>query len=121
MTARLRLSAALVDVPSADHERVAAFWAGALGKTPVVTDTFPDYAQYDEVTPGLAFMVQATGDDTRRVHLDFETEDVDVEVARLTALGATEVERSHHWVVMRDPAGITFCLVGLDPAHGAAP
>ena len=111
MTARLRLSGALVDVPKADHERAVAFWAGALGKAPVVTETFPDYAQYDEVTPGLYFMVQATGDDTRRVHLDLESEDVEADVARLTGLGATEVERSHHWVVMRDPAGVTFCIV----------
>jgi hypothetical protein len=56
-------------------------------------------------------MVQATGDDTRRVHIDVESEDREADVARLTALGAAEIGRSHHWVVMRDPAGITFCVV----------
>jgi catechol 2,3-dioxygenase-like lactoylglutathione lyase family enzyme len=116
MTARLRLSGALVDVPRADHDRAVAFWTGALGKAPVVTEKFPDYAQFDEVTPGLYFMVQAAGDDTRRVHLDFESEDVEADVGRLLDLGATEVERHHHWVVMRDPAGVTFCVVALDPS-----
>jgi hypothetical protein len=114
MTARLRLAGALVDVPRADHERAVSFWAGALGKEPVVTEKFPDFAQYDEVTPGLYFMVQATRDDTRRIHLDLESDDVEADVARLTSLGATEIERSHHWVVMRDPAGITFCVVATN-------
>jgi hypothetical protein len=111
MPVPLRLCGALVDVPKADHERTVAFWAAALGKPPVVTEKFPDYAQYDEVTPGVYFMVQATGDDTRRVHLDLESEDAEADVARLTALGAVELSRSHHWVVMRDPAGVTFCVV----------
>lgn len=111
MTTRLRLSGAFVDVPRSDHQRAVAFWTGALGKQPEVSEEFPDYAQYEEVTPGLYFMVQATGDDTRRVHLDFDSEDRDADVARLIALGAEEVSRSHHWVVMRDPAGVTFCVV----------
>jgi Glyoxalase-like domain len=116
MTDRLRLSGALVDVPRSDHQRAVTFWTGALGKAPAVSEKFPDYAQYDEVTPGLYFMVQATHDDTRRVHLDLESADVDADVARLIGLGATEVERSHHWVVMQDPAGVTFCIVARQPA-----
>ena len=121
MPVPLRLSGALVDVPKADHDRAVAFWAAALGKPPEVTETFPDYAQYDEVTPGVYFMVQATGDDTRRVHLDLESEDRDADVERLIALGATEIGRSHHWVVMRDPAGVTFCVVQRLPQPGATP
>jgi catechol 2,3-dioxygenase-like lactoylglutathione lyase family enzyme len=111
MTVRLRLSGALIDVPKADYDRAVAFWTGALGKEPVVTEKFPDYAQYDEVTPGVYFMVQASGDDTRRVHLDFESGDRDADVARLIALGARELARHHHWAVMSDPAGVTFCVV----------
>lgn len=118
MPPRLRLSGALVDVPRADHARAVAFWSAALGKPPQVTETFPDYAQYDEVTPGLYFMVQATNDDTRRVHLDFESDDRDADVRRLTELGATELGRSHHWVVLRDPAGTTFCVVQKQPSCG---
>jgi catechol 2,3-dioxygenase-like lactoylglutathione lyase family enzyme len=111
MSSGLRLAGAFVDVPKADHARAVEFWAAALGKEPVVTEKFPDYAQFDEVTPGLYFMVQATGDDASRVHLDFEAEDRDGQVSRLTTLGAHEVSRSHHWAVMRDPAGNRFCVV----------
>jgi hypothetical protein len=111
MSNSMRLAGAFVDVPKADHERAVAFWSAALGKQPEFTGKFPDYAQYDDVTPGLYFMVQATGDDTRRVHVDFESDDRDADVARLIALGATEVGRRHHWVVLRDPAGVTFCVV----------
>lgn len=117
MTASLRLAGAFIDVPRPDFDRAVAFWTGALGKEPVVTEKFPDYAQYDEVTPGLYFMVQATGDDTRRVHLDFESEDRDADVARLIGLGGREISRSHHWAVMSDPAGVTFCVV----QHHATP
>lgn len=111
MTSRLRLAAALVDVPAADYDRAVAFWTGALGNEPVVTETFPSYAQFGDVTPGVVFMVQATNDNTRRIHLDFDSEDRDADVARLVDLGAEEVSRSHHWVVLRDPAGVTFCVV----------
>jgi hypothetical protein len=119
MTTTLRLAGAFVDVPRPEFDTAVVFWTAALGKEPEVTEKFPDYAQYDEVTPGLYFMVQATGDDTRRVHVDFESEDRDADVERLRGLGATEVLRSHHWVVMRDPAGVTFCVVQhLAPAAG---
>jgi catechol 2,3-dioxygenase-like lactoylglutathione lyase family enzyme len=111
MTARLRLAGAFVDVPSPDYDRAVAFWTAALGKEPQVTEKFPDYSQYDEVTPGVYFMVQATGDDTLRVHVDFESEDRDADVTRLVGLGASEVSRSHHWAVMHDPVGTTFCVV----------
>lgn len=52
-----------------------------------------------------------------RVHLDFTTPDVDGEVARLVAAGAGEVGRhsvgeSFRWVVLADPAGNLFCVVG---------
>jgi hypothetical protein len=111
MADRMRLAGAFVDVPKADHGRAVEFWSAALGKEPEYSEKFPDYAQYDDVTPGLYFMVQATGDATRRVHIDFESDDRDADIARLVDLGATELSRSHHWVVLRDPAGVTFCVV----------
>ncbi len=51
------------------------------------------------------------------MHLDFSAADVDGEVARLTAAGATEVDRhsigdNFRWVVMTDPGGNAFCVAG---------
>jgi predicted enzyme related to lactoylglutathione lyase len=111
MTHRSRLTAVLVDVPTADHDRAMAFWSAALGRPGKRHETLTEYAVYGEVTPGIEFMVQATGEAEPRIHLDIETDDVDAEVARLTALGATEVDRQHSWVIMRDPVGVVFCVV----------
>ncbi|AXN52241.1 hypothetical protein MMRN_52400 [Mycobacterium marinum] len=51
------------------------------------------------------------------MHLDFSAADVDGEVSRLAAAGATEVQRhqfgeNFRWVVMADPEGNVFCVVG---------
>jgi hypothetical protein len=100
-----------VDVPRADYDRERQFWQDSLGRSATIAADDPDYASYGEATPGVEFMVQAVGDDSPRIHLDIETDDVDAEVARLVALGATEVERIQSWVVMRDPIGTVFCVV----------
>ena len=111
MTHRSRLTAVLVDVPSGDHAQVSEFWSKALGAEAKQIDNHPEYNFLGQVTPGIEFMVQSTGDPAPRVHFDIETDDVDAEVERLKALGAVEVERIHSWVVMRDPGGTTFCVV----------
>jgi predicted enzyme related to lactoylglutathione lyase len=113
MTHRSRLTAVLVDVPAGEHEKAAAFWSAALGKEGKRSEKFPEYHVLGEVTPGIEFMVQATGDSGPRIHLDIETDDIDAEVGRLTALGAQEVDRLHGWVILRDPAGTVFCVVGI--------
>lgn len=50
------------------------------------------------------------------MHLDFGAQDVEEEVSRLTAAGATEVGRhsfgdDFRWVVLADPEGNVFCVV----------
>lgn len=113
MTHRSRLTAVLIDVPAAEHEKAAKFWSGALGREGKRSEKFPEYHQLGEVTPGIEFMIQATGDATTRVHLDIESDDIDAEVVRLKGLGADELERLHGWVIMRDPVGTVFCVVGI--------
>jgi Glyoxalase-like domain len=108
---RSRLAGALIDVPRDSYDTTVTFWGAALDRDAVVEPTDPDYASYGEATPGVDLMVQAVGDPAPRIHLDIETDNVEAEVARLVALGATEVERIHTWVVMRDPVGIVFCVV----------
>ena len=48
------------------------------------------------------------------MHLDFSTDDVEAEVARLVELGATETGRNSFgdfgWVVLADPEGNAFCV-----------
>lgn len=106
---RSRLTAIAVDVPPEHHEREVAFWSGALGGRPE-RDEDGTY-----VTVGhaghLEVFVQRIGEARSRIHLDVETDDVEAEVARLEALGAERVERVRSWWVMRDPAGLLFCVV----------
>ena len=116
MTHRSRLTAVLIDVPSGDHDAEAAFWSQALGHEGKRLEKHPEYAFLGQVTPGIEFMVQALQDDpggdrAPRIHIDIESDDVDAEVERLKGLGAVEVERVHSWVIMRDPAGVAFCVV----------
>lgn len=109
-THRSRLVAALVDVPAEAFPGEVAFWSGVLGRRPEVDGEDPDYADFGEPSPGWQFMVQRVGD-TARVHLDVETDDVEAEVRRLEALGAARVAPVKTWWVMRDPAGLLFCVV----------
>lgn len=108
---RSRLCAVYVDVPRADYDNTVAFWRDALRAETTTDPDDPDYTWFGEPTPGVDFFVQAVGDETPRIHLDIESDDIEAEVARLMQLGATVVERIQGWVVMRDPVGIVFCVV----------
>ena len=58
--------------------------------------------------------VQRTGAGTPpRWHVDVETDDIGAEVARLEALGATRhADMGSFWQLL-DPAGLVFCVVGV--------
>jgi predicted enzyme related to lactoylglutathione lyase len=51
-----------------------------------------------------------------RMHLDFETADIEGEAKRLEALGARRVRADHihehgtTWILMNDPEGNEFCV-----------
>lgn len=45
------------------------------------------------------------------MHVDIHTDDLVAEVARLEGLGAESVRRVHSWWVLRDPAGLLFCVL----------
>ena len=107
-----RLGCLVIDCQTDDLDVDAEFWSKALG-----LEIYRRYQPGDENFRGLD-----TGDDQprillqkvdheSRIHLDIETDDVDKEVVRLTALGAMEVERIRHWCVMQAPAGHRFCVI----------
>ena len=111
---RILLRAILIDAPAPVHDATLAFWTAALAASARRGVQHPEYHVLEHAAALGPVMVQNIGDAAARVHLDIESDDVDAEVERLLAAGATEVERHDDWVVLRDPAGIVFCVVPGD-------
>ncbi|MFX4272781.1 VOC family protein [Propionibacteriaceae bacterium Y1685] len=111
---RSRLAVVLIDHPDETHDRATTFWAGALGTTvqPAGDSEFTEVAR----TGGFEVAMQRLGSGESRVHLDFESDDIDAEVSRLTDLGATVTRRLDGCVIMTDPGGVVFCVVGIQSA-----
>lgn len=107
-------------IDAVDAEGAAAFWQAALGypssreRSPfLVLEPGPD----DHRPIVVIQRVDAVGPGKTPVHLDLRVDDVDAEVARLVALGAT-VEWTiddtgsggSRWTTMSDPQGTLFCV-----------
>jgi Glyoxalase-like domain len=106
-----RLSKIVIDVPPADHDRELAFWNAATGQPLARFDQHPEY--HGAALHGQEFwlLIQRLEHGPGRVHLDIHTDDLAAEVARLEGLGAQRIQQVHAWQVMRDPAGLLFCVI----------
>lgn len=102
-----------------DIEREAAFWAAALGYARRA-DTSTDFALLyppDRTGPNVSLDAYRAAERVPpRIHLDLYADDQAAEVARLVALGATEVHWSKRppdadYVILADPEGNRFCVV----------
>lgn len=114
----MTLKVEMITFDSSDPAKLAGWWAEHFEGTTHELLPGEFYAVARPEGPRLGF--QKVPDPTpgkNRVHLDFSAADVDGEVSRLTAAGATEVERhkigdNFRWVVLADPEGNAFCVVG---------
>jgi len=109
-----------VTIDAVDADGAVAFWQAALG--------YPrrrDRPPFSVLTPAAgdgrpAVLIQRVDGPIpqgQRVHLDLRVDDVDAEVERLVALGATvrwtmdETDRGgSRWTTMADPQGVLFCV-----------
>jgi hypothetical protein len=70
----------------------------------------------EDQLPGLLFVpVPEPKESKNRLHLDFRPQDQAAEVERLTELGARRIDigqGSASWVVLADPEGNEFCVLG---------
>jgi predicted enzyme related to lactoylglutathione lyase len=108
-----RLCALVLDCRVDDLAESAAFWSKALGKPIASVDQDGDgkYAELETADDEPIILLQKVDHDSR-VHLDIETDDLEAEVRRLEALGATRVAFAHdRWWVMQAPSGHRFCIV----------
>jgi hypothetical protein len=95
-----------------DLDRGVAFWSAALDATeePLSEQSRHIYRRLRLPDAEIRVLLQRPGDEKvskERMHLDLETDDVEAEVRRLEALGATrwdhQQERGFDFWVMRDP------------------
>ncbi len=101
-----------------DPERLAEFWALALGYGNL--GTFGSYvALIPSGRPGPKLLLQRVDEPKsvkNRMHFDIEVPDIHAEAARLVGLGATRVseqpltEHGTSWLLMMDPEGNEFCV-----------
>jgi predicted enzyme related to lactoylglutathione lyase len=114
----MALNVEMVTFDCSDPAKLADWWAQQFGGTTHELIPGEFIAVIRSEGPRLGF--QKVPDPTpgkNRVHLDFSAADVDAEASRLTAAGATEVGRhkfgdNFRWVVLADPEGNVFCVVG---------
>src|SRR5690349_8471997 len=118
MSHRSRLCHLVIDVP--DLDQGVAFWSAALNATeePLPEQSRQIYRRLRLPDSEIRILLQKTSDPKtfkERMHLDLETDDVEAEVTRLEALGATrwdhQVERGWDFWVLHDPWGNEFCVL----------
>ena len=112
----MSLTLEMITVDCTDPQRLARWWAEAVEGSVVglpggdfvlvALEGWPalGFQRVDEPTPGK-----------NRVHLDLMAADLEAEVQRLIALGATapgrhSVDEGFRWVIMADPDGNAFCV-----------
>jgi hypothetical protein len=120
----MTLKPGMITVDTTDPEPLATWWAEQTGGAVAETNggwfvivrggalpVWLGFQKVEDPTPGK-----------NRVHVDLVADtDLDAEVDRLVAAGASLVARrgdeSFRWVTLSDPAGNEFCVSG---PHGAA-
>ncbi|GGU94995.1 hypothetical protein GCM10010182_09080 [Actinomadura cremea] len=111
---------AAVVVDCADPRAMARFWDEAVDWTlHEVTDDHARLRSAEGVGPYLEFLRTPDVKTVRnRVHIDLlphPVDDKEAEVARLRALGATDIDLGQGdvpWTVLADPEGNEFCVLG---------
>ncbi|MDI3388185.1 VOC family protein [Streptomyces sp. B-S-A8] len=106
-----------VIVHAEDPAGLGRWWAEALGWVEVYSDDDEfEIRPAPDVTPGLDFVrLNEAKKAKSRLHLDFRPEDQAAEVDRLLAHGARRVDigqGEQPWVVLADPEGNEFCILG---------
>jgi predicted enzyme related to lactoylglutathione lyase len=102
-----------------DLDRTAEFWEAAVG---FVVDGRIEGRYVSLSGHGVTLTLQRVGEPKtvkNRMHMDLLVEDLDGEIHRLEALGATRItsharrEFGQTWFVLADPDGNEFCVAHL--------
>lgn len=121
MTHRSRVCHFVIDVD--DLDQGIEFWAATLDakEEPLPETSRPVYRRLRLPDSDIRILLQLTDDPKtakERMHLELETDNIEAEVRRLEALGATrwnhQQERGYDFWVLRDPWGNEFCLLDVN-------
>lgn len=103
----------------ADAVGTARFWSAVLDRPvddePEPSPFFASIGLADPTRQAFMFIQVPEGKTVKnRVHLDFDSDDIGADVARVIALGATHVhdkaEYGLTWTTLTDPEGNEFCI-----------
>ena len=112
-----------LDMPASKHEDECRFWAHVTG-WPHESGRFPEFSSLEKpADQPLRLLLQRLDDDEGpvRAHLDLSSSDRVAEVVRHRSLDAALVHEAGHWTVLRDPAGLEYCVTDRDPTSGVLP
>lgn len=105
-----------IDIPRDRFEDESGFWESLLAWP----RSGSSYAEFERLVrpegQALRVLLQRVGDEGPvRAHLDLATTLRDREVLRHVGLGARVVDVHDAWTVLRDPAGMAYCLTDRSP------
>lgn len=101
-----RIGEITIDCRTDDLAKAAEFWSAALGYRAF---RFEDHYRFEVEGDDLAINLQSVTHPSR-VHIDIETDNIELEVARLEGLGARRVRTARRWIVMKTPTGHGVCV-----------
>ena len=110
-----------LDIPAGSFVAETAFWAALTGWEQR-HGTLPEFDHLARPSGmPLRLLLQKLDDAASgqpvRGHIDFACDDIETEVQRHTALGATFV-RHRSWITLRDPVGRDYCVTDRNPFTG---
>jgi catechol 2,3-dioxygenase-like lactoylglutathione lyase family enzyme len=115
----LHLATVVINVQDMNH--AGGFWTAALGYVRREQDRDPEFMMLIDPAgrrlPVSVQLAESPPEEPVRVHRDLYTSEQARQVGRLVGLGATRVDRwpspdGADFVVMRDPDGNEFCVIG---------
>ncbi|MGW6274609.1 VOC family protein [Streptomyces sp. NPDC055060] len=116
-----RLDQVCLDVPPDVWEAEKRFWPAFTGWS----DRPGSRPEFHLVEPSdrlpVRILLQRLDAGPVGAHPDFSCSDPEADRLRHEGFGAETVWRGPHWIVMRDPAGGTYCLTIRNPETGGLP
>lgn len=114
----IRWTTVFFDRPAGGFDATRDFWLAATAST--LSSARGEHEEFATLLPAsgdACLRIQRTLDGSAGSHIDLHVDDVRASADAAVGLGATVVDDLDTLVVMRSPAGLTFCLVADHGGH----